>query len=249
MSTPEGPEIGAVCPYLGLADDPDSHATYATEAHRCYRMPTPTRIALTHQERYCLGAEHTACPVYRGEGVPGAQPQPARASAAAPRSMPRPRASAGTLGTRRGGGISMPVATVGLFALALGLVVLAIVIQNLVGGGGGEELTPADRLATQEAQVRQTPRSGDGEQPTPTLGAGETPTAETPTAVPTTPAADSTPASTATPGGSGQTYVVQPGDTCSSIAEQFGTTVEAIREANGLDEECTIFADQELIIP
>ena len=246
MSTPESPEIGAVCPYLGLADDPDSHATYATEAHRCYRMPTPTRIALTHQERYCLGAEHTACPVYRGEGVPGAQPQPARPAPARPAARPR---TAGTLGARRGGGISMPVATVGLFALALGLVVLAIVIQNLIGGNGGGELTPADRLATQEAQARQTPGSGGEQQPTPTVGGQQTAVEGSPTAAPTTPAADGTATPTATTGSGGQTYVVQPGDTCSSIAERFGTTVDAIREANGLDEDCTIFVDQELVIP
>ena len=49
-------EYSAVCPYLGLADDADSHATYATEAHRCYRLTNPTRIATPHQENYCLGA-------------------------------------------------------------------------------------------------------------------------------------------------------------------------------------------------
>ena len=48
-------EFGAVCPYLGLADDADSHATYATEAHRCYRLPNPTRIATGHRRRTALG--------------------------------------------------------------------------------------------------------------------------------------------------------------------------------------------------
>ncbi len=79
--------IGSVCPHLGLADDADSHATFATEAHRCYRMPNPTRIASNHQENFCLGANHTTCPVFLGEGVAGSQ----RAAAqAAPTSLPRP---------------------------------------------------------------------------------------------------------------------------------------------------------------
>ena len=43
-------EMSGVCPYLGLADDADSHATYATEAHRCYRLDNPTRIAANHQQ-------------------------------------------------------------------------------------------------------------------------------------------------------------------------------------------------------
>ena len=63
------PDLSAVCPHLGLADDADSHATYATEAHRCFKMPNPTRIAAGHQESYCLVAAHTTCPIYTGEGI------------------------------------------------------------------------------------------------------------------------------------------------------------------------------------
>ena len=84
MSMQPGDEdFGAVCPYLGLADDADSHATYATEAHRCYRLPNPTRIATGHQETYCLGANHVSCPVYLGEGVPGEAAPAAAAGAGA----------------------------------------------------------------------------------------------------------------------------------------------------------------------
>lgn len=169
-------DYSAVCPYLGLADDADSHATYATEAHRCYRLTNPTRIATPHQDNYCLGANHVTCPVYLGEGVPSTQkPAPAGtptagaaagasagAAAAGESSVRGPRpgqarrlgestprakrpANAGTLGPRpRGGGISMPVATIGLFALAIVIVALAFAIQRLVGDGddgGSRRLT------------------------------------------------------------------------------------------------------------
>jgi len=63
-----------------------------------------------------------------------------------------------------------------------------------------------------------------------------------PTAAPTAPAAE--PAATAAP----TTYVVQEGDTLNGIATQFGTTAEAIREANGLPGD-VINIGQELIIP
>ena len=47
---------------------------------------------------------------------------------------------------------------------------------------------------------------------------------------------------------SGTTYVVRWGDTLSSIAAQFGVTVEAIKSANGLSSD-TILVGQQLIIP
>jgi LysM repeat protein len=43
-------------------------------------------------------------------------------------------------------------------------------------------------------------------------------------------------------------YVVQPGDTLFSLAQRFGTSVEAITAANGLADD-SIRVGQELIIP
>jgi LysM repeat protein len=45
------------------------------------------------------------------------------------------------------------------------------------------------------------------------------------------------------------TYVVQPGDTLSSIAYRFGTTTSAIAAANGIANPNRIYAGQKLIIP
>jgi nucleoid-associated protein YgaU len=47
---------------------------------------------------------------------------------------------------------------------------------------------------------------------------------------------------------SGPFYIVQPGDTLWSIARQFGTTVEALRRANGLDGNL-IWPGQVLYLP
>ena len=44
-------------------------------------------------------------------------------------------------------------------------------------------------------------------------------------------------------------YVVQRGDTLASIAQRFGTTVQAIAQANGITNPNLIFAGQQLIIP
>ncbi len=271
MSFPEETiDVDATCQYLGLADDADSHATYATEAHRCYKLPNPTRIATGHQESYCLGANHPNCPVFQGEAVPQSRPPAAAAAMASPEAGPpvtapagaargqrrtpppgqRRRQPGGTLGPRpRAGGISMPAATIGLFALAIALVALAFLIQRALSGGGDNNLSAADTFATQQAlHATQTSEAGGGGQTQPagqtqtttasqTPGAGETAT--------TQPNATNTPSG----GGSGSTYTVQSGDTCGAIATRFDTTVEAIIAANDLNDACDIFVEQVLTIP
>jgi LysM repeat protein len=47
----------------------------------------------------------------------------------------------------------------------------------------------------------------------------------------------------------GEVYVVQSGDTLSSLAERFDTTVEAIVEANDLENPDLIIVGDELVIP
>jgi LysM repeat protein len=47
----------------------------------------------------------------------------------------------------------------------------------------------------------------------------------------------------------GSTYLVQPGDTLSKIAERLGTSVEAIAQANRIGTPNLIFAGQVLYIP
>lgn len=255
-------DLSAVCPYLGLADDADSHATYATEAHRCYRLENPTRIATGHQETYCLGANHVTCPVYRGEGV-GATTRSAPVAAAQaeppgrnrPPSEPRPRSAspfggkranggdgegrspalnrpraAGTLGPRpRSGGISLPAATIGLFALALVVIVLAFLI-NRASDGGDDNLSAADRTATQQAATQTAQAGGGGQTP----GTGNTP--GTGTATGQTPAGTATPATNTPAGGGESTYTVVSGDLCGTIASEHDLTLDEFLDLNpGID--------------
>ncbi|MGH2562408.1 MAG: LysM peptidoglycan-binding domain-containing protein [Thermomicrobiales bacterium] len=83
-------------------------------------------------------------------------------------------------------------------------------------------------------------RGADDPDPTPTPNDRfviVTPTPGTP--APTTP----------TPVTGEQTYVVQPGDSLSSIASEFGVTQEALRAANGIEDPNSIYVGQQLIIP
>ena len=77
--------------------------------------------------------------------------------------------------------------------------------------------------------------------PTPTTSPTVTPTRWTPT---TNPTANSTPAPAE------QTvYVVQVGDSFWKIADSYGTTVDALAEANGISRDHAIHPGQELVIP
>ncbi|MCC6382709.1 MAG: LysM peptidoglycan-binding domain-containing protein [Dehalococcoidia bacterium] len=251
MSYPnEQDEFPAVCPYLGLADDADSHATYATEAHRCYRLDSPTRIATGHQETYCLGANHVTCPVYRGEGIGAAAPAAAAAAQQGPRgraprgapaplgsgaakpqprrqaTLERPRRGPATLNPRpRAGGISMPIATIGLFALAIIVIGVAFAIQQAVGGGDDSGLSPADRVATNDALAKTQPAR------TATPGNAQTQTAQarTPGAT-TTATTGATTTGTAAP--NPKSYTVVSGDTCSGIAQAHNITDDQFFAAN-----------------
>lgn len=241
LETGQEEEFGAVCPYLGLADDADSHATYPTDAHRCYRLPNPTRIATHHQETYCLVANHVNCPVYIGDEVPGVThaastpaPQPVTPSSVPPvgrsrprrppgstdSGIPRPRRSAGgTIGPRpRSGGISMPVATIGLFALAVVVLAIAFGITQLTNGNNNNTTLPL---------------SGNTATTTTTVAAGGTatvPAEGTATGSVTAPAGTAT---TTTGSGGGSTYTVQDGDTCYGIAVANGISLDALEAANG----------------
>jgi len=281
---PEESGYTQVCPHLGLADDADSHATYSTEAHRCYNLPNPTKIALPHQETYCLVANHVACPVYQGQGIPGGRAGAAAGAAAAgggamaastapfasgrrgtepgvlePKA-PIPQGAGGGRPPRRrppatgprprGGGVSMPVATIALFALAIGVIALAIVVTQLAGGGDEDNLSPADRLRTQEAQQTSTPAGAE------TVVTQATSAATTPAggdATTTQPAATQTPdvEPTEEPGGDGDVYVVQAGDICATIAEELGVDLQDLLDANDMTtEDCnSLDIGQELIIP
>ena len=282
MSLPAEPETGegaSACSYLGLVDDGDLHATYATDAHRCYRLANATRIATQHQERYCLTAEHPSCPVYRGEGVEATtQPSPspagsaataaaasaAAASASEPASTPptatagtagggaqppsRPRTPFATPGTRwlprglrqplRDGELSMPVATISLFALAIVVVAIAFIVNQQLSDDG--DTAPAALTPTPTAAATQPPAA------TPTAAATQPPA--TPTATPT-PAP--TPPPTPEPTPTASIHVVVPGDTCGGIAAANDVTLDAFLAANELTEEdcLTIQPGQELIVP
>jgi len=264
------PEASNICPHLGLADDADSHATYATEAHRCFRLATPTRIATGHQDGYCLGENHPQCPVFMGEGVEAtatpaaAAPPPLESAPPEPQApiwssnsdtatqtgggVPPPagRKPGGSVG---GGGLSMPAATISLFALAIVVVIVAYFINQQLGDDGGSG-SPAETLAVQQTQTAEAggpaaTQSGDTDPTATTQGGGTGTGTPATTAEPT-----EDPAETPTEQIGQITHTVEAGQYLGTIAALYGTTVDAILAANpDISDPNSISVGQVLIIP
>ena len=57
-------EIKSVCPYLGLANDRDSHFSYPEHSHCCFVNNNQSFITLDHQSNFCLNSNHIACSRY-----------------------------------------------------------------------------------------------------------------------------------------------------------------------------------------
>lgn len=118
----------------------------------------------------------------------------------------------------------MPMATVGLFAIAIGVIALVLLVLNFTGGDDDDDLSPADEVATNDAQTEE-------------AGGGDETPEETVDASPTT-GGEETAAPTATPPpGGGSEHVVVAGDTCGAIAEANGITLDELLAANNMTEE------------
>jgi LysM repeat protein len=126
--------------------------------------------------------------------------------------------------------------------------VAAGAVAAVVGAGAVAVIVTADgdtagglADASPSASASGSPRPTRSPRPSPTVSPTPAPTATpVPTAAPT-----ATPVPAPTP----RTYVVAEGDTLAEIAQQFGTTVEAIQAANGIADPNAISVGQVLTIP
>ena len=116
----------------------------------------------------------------------------------------------------------------GLLALATALFLL--VASGCFGGSGGTADDDESTTSTTQPRVLVVT--------TTTTTAPSIPTATPPETTTTT-----------RPLGGPRTHRVSEGEVLGQIAEQYGVSVEAIVEANGLDNPDLIQADQELVIP
>jgi len=108
----------------------------------------------------------------------------------------------------------------------------------------GEEAEEGEEGEEEEEEQQPTETSAEPAATTPAVPATATPTSPPATQVVTIPPAD-----TPVPSGTGTTHVVQPGENLFRIALRYGTTVEAIAQANGIADATQLSVGQKLTIP
>jgi LysM repeat protein len=229
-----------VCPLLGLVGDRRSVVDGIDTAHRCHADAEPLPIERGWQAKFCLTASHPQCERYqqamarRGTAVSGRTPIGDGLVSTRMVLAPEP-AWRGMAGRARRAGPRRLVAAGAVVAVVGATALTALVIADASERAAGLP-DPSPSESTSPAPTR-TPRPTASATPSPTPTPAPTPVpppVETPTPVPA-----------ATP----RTYVVQQGDTLAAIAQQFGTTTEAIQAANGITNPNSITVGQVLTIP
>lgn len=245
---PAPPAVAAlakVCPYL-LADREGWRSAHPTRAHRCTAVAPPVALALAKQRSLCLGAGHTRCATYlAAAAVDG---DPAAGVGREDSLWPGARTTPVILETVRAAGLAHArVPRLGGQLLLGALMVVALVA--LVGARlvappiEGPGTTP---LASQPGVV-------PGMTPSSTRSPAST-SAATPMSTPApTPSPDPTPVPTPSgtprPSIATTTYRVASGDTLSTIAARFNTTVGILVELNGITNPSLIRIGQVLQVP
>jgi LysM repeat protein len=236
--------MGRICPFLALAADHRTVVDGYDPDHRCHAVSEPDPLDRTRQLQLCLTEAHRGCERFvaalelkRAEGAP---PSPVAPDARIPRTrlvLDPAGVEAPAGGARRPMGSRARRALLAAVAALVGVLVLVSgVVEGLVGLVAGPTATPMPSVAASPAAGSSTPVSS----------ADATPVASTvPTAAATLLASTPTPA----PPAGARSYTVRRGDTLVAIAEQFGTSVQAIQQANGLGDTDVINIGQVLVIP
>jgi LysM repeat protein len=246
VTTPVTPATAAICPYL-LASDGRWRASTPAREHRCTVVSPPAILAAEKQRRLCLTAEHVDCSTYLAATNPTDADEATDASAphrrmrevtrTAPLVLDHGRLAIGLPSLRGERSAGQQGGLVALMAVAFA----AIVVARL--SAGGPNLTPVQGVGGGAASPSGAASPVPTVRPAATEGATRTlvPTEVEPTAAP--------PEATKKPADAPRTYKVRSGDTLSGIAGEFGTTVTALMELNGIENARSLRVGQVLELP
>jgi LysM repeat protein len=239
-----------ICPYLALAADRRTAVEGYDPEHRCHARHPAEPVDHAWQSTFCLTPDYRRCDRFLAAEATWAAHEP-RLPPAAPdaviastRLVVRPEPGWRTLRAATDARLA-PARLVAAGAAAVGGAALVVGAAGVLLGVTDRPDLQARATTTPEAEV--TPQATA---PQLFLAPGATP-AITPTATPQpTPSVGPTrrPGPERTPRPEVRTYTVVEGDTLTLIAERFGTTVDAIRQANGIGGD-VINIGQVLVIP
>lgn len=251
------PSVRDGCPFL-VGVDGGWRGIAPTKDHRCGATLPMAAPAAVKQRDICLADAHRACATYVAarnlelESAAGTHPDsdsgfwPATRSTVLALEPARPRMSLLPGVSGRHGGQAL---LVGLMVVAF----LVVVIARTTPPTGGGSTSNGGGLAASGAPASASAAPGASAVPSPAASAATGSPA--PSAAPTSsaPPASATPGATAKPKptavpANATRYKVKSGDTLSSIASRYRTTVKKLKAANGLKSN-VIHVGQVLIIP
>ena len=230
------------CPCLGRCNDPETYYSFPSFDNCCHTEAEPFPIEPSYQADTCLAKDWPACPRYKAaqEGV-GSQ------------------RTAVVGWQQRIKALHLPVWALAGIVAGVGLVLGVLLLILLPKDSTSDTITPTAGLVSVTSGVTATTIAAQSATPTatftatpspsPTATATWTPTS-TPTPTPTRTAKSTrtpspTPTATATP----IIYVIKKGDTLLAIALQYGVTVAALQQINGIADPRDLQVGQVLIIP
>ena len=216
-------EVG-ICPHLGFEDDPETALAYPAVHNFCYHCKPISPVVFDHQREVCLTPEYLHCPVYQ-TAVPEPLPKNLR-------------------GKRRSDSKSPSRLSILILCLVLLLGLAVAILLGLIKLPGNSAAIPVIVRDETPSQIATFPAANF----TATVTATPTirPTITKETEVPTP-----SPHALETPFGVSPKLVihqVREGEGFIRLAEQYGTTAEAIKAINFELPE-TLFVDTILVIP
>jgi hypothetical protein len=233
----------SLCPFL-IAATGDWRLAAPTREHRCAAFAPLTSLSLDKQARLCLAASHVSCATYkasvgaRAERAGAGEPEERAGRWGLARTAPLIEDTGGLLGTL----ITM-IADRRTWPAIPAVLLVATLIAVGISGVRGEGQAAAVATATPGATPGAAPTEPSS--PVPTLASSPPPTGAPSPQASGGPAASGGP----TPAPSYLIYTVQTGDTLSSIATKFHTTVSALEKLNNITNPRSLHVGQKLKIP
>ena len=228
-----------ICPFLVAASGGWRLAVPSRE-HRCGAVNPASPLSPQKQTRLCLTEGHLRCATFLAAG---AARESRVGSAAMPDRVSRWALARTTPVVEEVGGVRTTLAGMladrrrwpAIPAMLLVVALATLGLSSLRGGG------PVTALASPTPEPTEVALATPSVEPTPTVA----PTPEpSPSVAPT-----EAPTAAPTPAPSHATYTVLSGDTLGAIARQFGTTVQALVDLNGITDPGRLKIGQVLLIP
>lgn len=246
---PPADQVHGVCRFL-VAADGDWRSVQPTREHRCGAIQPPVAPAIAKQRDLCLTADHGRCATY-GAAMELRTASRERVAAAPGGLWPEVGSTVLALEPARGRvGALGGAGHRGGQALLVGLMVVAflvLVIARTTPPSGPAAPTAAP--AAGNTSPLPVASSAPAPASTPAATGAPSPDASSPAPATAPPSPSAAPrASASASSAPAVTYTVRSGDTLSSIATRYDTTVRRIKRANGLTDN-TIRPGQVLVIP